>query len=169
MVNYKYSIREDAVKVSLTEKADKEFIEKYKNVVGKKAVPGLDSMLRFVCGDLDTVKDRLHRDCCYKVVEYTDNDGYAKSCKHKKEVICVVAVVKMVSSKEARLQSLDVGRTELYPGSHVSSKVKTYGMKARKAALKAFLGTESPLVAEHYNEAVKEWDEVVGKMHDFEV
>lgn len=127
MVNYQYSISENAIKVSLTEKANKEFIEKYKNVAGKKDVPDLDSMLRSVSGDLDSVKDRLHRDCCYQVVEYTDNDGYAKSCKHNKEVIRVIAVVKMVSGKEARLQSLDIDRTQLYPGMHVSSKVKTYG------------------------------------------
>jgi hypothetical protein len=170
MVNYKYSLREDAINVSLTEKANKEFVEKYKNAVGKKVVPGLDSMLRSVSGDLDAVKDRLHRDCCYKVVEYTDNDGYAKSCKYKKEVICVIAVVKMVSGKEARLQSLDVGRTQLYPGMHVSSNVKTYGVKARKAALKAFLGTECPLMTVGgYSESVTEWNEVVGKMSDFAV
>jgi hypothetical protein len=168
MVNYKYSLREDAINVSLTEKANKEFIEKYKNIAGKKDVPDLDSMLRSVSGDLDNVKDRLHRDCCYQVVEYTDNDGYAKSCKYKKEVVRVVAVVKVVSGKEARLQSLDVDRTELYPGEHVSSKVKTYGEEARKAALKAFLGSESPLMTVGgYSEAVKEWNEVVGKMHDF--
>lgn len=170
MVNYKYSLREDAITVSLTEKANKEFVEKYKNIAGKKNVPDLDSMLRSVSGDLDNVKGRLHRDCCYQVVEYTDNDGYAKSCKHNKEVIRVVAVVKIVSSKEARLQSLALDRTPLYPGMHVSSKVKTYGEEARKVALKEFLGSECPLMTVNgYSESVKEWNEVVGKMCDFEV
>ena len=112
----------------------------------------------------------MHRDCCYQVVEYTDNDGYAKSCKHGKEVLRLTAVVKVVSSKEARLQSLDVERTTLYPGMKVAGKVMTYGLDARQKALKAFLRMECPLMTVGgYSESVKEWNEVVGKMCDFAV
>lgn len=114
-------------------------------------------------------KDRMHKDCTYKVRVFADNSGYARSCKWRKTTMVVEAVVKVVSGSACKVESLTSERIDLYSGQSVSDSIVTHGSLARKEAFKALTGMYCPIRRSVGNDVETEWDSIVEDMYDFAI
>lgn len=158
--------------VTMQDKAYKKFEAAYKAVCGGKNAPSFDSMVHDLGGVLHNRRNFIYKGCNYLATIYTDGDGYAKSCRFKKEVVQVRFKVTITKTREAKVTGIVPARVDLYPGEGRGNHLRTDGAKTRMKSLNKFiaLGTECPLRTEtNMADAKKDWKAVCERMHDFPV
>ena len=143
-----------------TDKIFKEAGEQLKSMSGN-----MKSTWASVDGILDHIADMMGRADLpstqkTKAILFYDNEGYGKSCKYKK--MTLEATVHIDGNK---VTSIEISRTELYPGEFRTDKILTDGKEARAHFIRQFLGTtyQYPVRPEGHDA----WDKCMEQMYDY--
>lgn len=111
--------------LQITDKLYKIAKENYEIVVGHKKCCNFDTILTYTIRNLNSAK--TFNGYSYRVKAYSDNRGYAKTCKFRKEVIEVDIVVTAIGSNKFKVESVESNRVDLYSNEVREDKVFTNG------------------------------------------
>lgn len=122
--------------LQITDKQYKIANENYAIIVGRKSCCDFDTMLNSAINKLHSAK--TFRGYSYSVEAYTDNRGYAKTCKYRKEVVKVEVIVTAIASDKFKVESVECRRVDLYSDEFCEDKVFTNGFATTLKHLEDF-------------------------------
>lgn len=122
--------------LQMTDKLYKITNSDYDMVVGRKKCCDFDTMLNATIRKLHSAKTFCGHS--YRIKVFSDNKGYAKSCKYSKEVIKVEVVVTSIGSNKFKVESVESSRVDLYSNEYCEDKVFTNGYETTLKHLEDF-------------------------------